>query len=290
MRDSSLFAASPTLCRLLEYVVERWLRNDRVAPKEYTVGVEVFHRGEGFDPRFDTIVRAHARRLRERLAQYYLGEGRGDAIRIDMPKGHYVVQVQRVPLSAAAAPRQSGALLGHRHPLVGRQLDLATALEALPGPAARLLTLTGPGDVGKTRLAAEALRRAGVDINFVVEIEVGDGEILRRMIGRRVHLASGRSYHVEFNPPHVPGKDDVTGEPLVQRSDDNEETVKKRIKTYHEQTKPLINYYLSWAASGDPRAPHYVNIYGRGSVNHIRDKMLAAIESHTSRTKPASGK
>lgn len=161
LRDSSMFAASPTLCRLLEYVVEHWLRNDRVAPKEYTVGVEVFHRGEGFDPRFDTIVRAHARRLRERLAQYYLGEGRGDAIRIDMPKGHYVVQVQRVPLSAAAAPRQPGALPVPRYPLAGRQLDLATALEALSSPAARLLTLIGPGGVGKTRLAAEAVRRAG---------------------------------------------------------------------------------------------------------------------------------
>lgn len=142
----------------------------------------------------------------------------------------------------------------------------------------------------RTLPQAEALRRAGIDINFVVEIEVGDGEILRRMIGRRVHLASGRSYHIEFNPPRVPDKDDVTGEPLVQRSDDNEETVKKRIKTYHEQTKPLINYYLGWAASGDPRAPHYVNIYGRGSVNHIRDKMFAAIESHTARTRPEGRK
>jgi adenylate kinase len=110
------------------------------------------------------------------------------------------------------------------------------------------------------------------------------------MIGRRVHLASGRSYHVEFHPPRVPGKDDVTGEPLVQRSDDNEETVKKRIKTYHEQTKPLVNYYLGWASSGDPRAPHYVNIYGRGSVDHIRDKMFAAIESHTARTRPEGRK
>lgn len=136
----------------------------------------------------------------------------------------------------------------------------------------------------RTLPQAEALRQAGIDINFVIEIEVGDGEILRRMSGRRVHMASGRSYHIDFKPPRVPGKDDITGEPLVQRSDDNEETVKRRIQTYHEQTKPLINYYLSWAASGDPRAPHYVNIYGRGSVQHIRDKIFAAIESHTART------
>ena len=124
---------------------------------------------------------------------------------------------------------------------------------------------------------AEALRAAGIDIGFVIEIEVGDQEILRRMSGRRVHPGSGRTYHVEFNPPKVPGKDDVTGEPLIQRPDDNEETVNKRIATYHSQTKPLVKYYLNWAASGDPRAPYYVNIYGVGSVDHIRDKIFAAL-------------
>lgn len=124
---------------------------------------------------------------------------------------------------------------------------------------------------------ADALRAAGIDIDFVIEIEVGDQEILRRMSGRRVHPASGRTYHVEFNPPKVPGKDDVTGEPLIQRTDDKEETVKKRIATYHTQTKPLVNYYLNWAASGNTRAPYYVNIYGVGSVEHIRDKIFAAL-------------
>lgn len=137
----------------------------------------------------------------------------------------------------------------------------------------------------RTLPQAEALRQAGINIDFVVEVEVGDGEILRRMSGRRVHPPSGRSYHVEFHPPRVAGKDDVTGEPLVQRSDDNEETVKRRIATYHSQTKPLINYYLSWAARGDPQAPNYINIYGRGSVEHIRDKIFAAIESHAARTR-----
>ncbi|MDP1538072.1 MAG: adenylate kinase [Burkholderiales bacterium] len=141
----------------------------------------------------------------------------------------------------------------------------------------------------RTLPQAEALRQAGIDIDFVVEIEVADDEILRRMSGRRVHPGSGRTYHIDFNPPRAAGKDDVTGEPLVQRPDDNEDTVKNRIATYHAQTKPLINYYLSWAASGDPRAPHYVNIYGRGSVEHIRDKVLAAVESHTSRTRAESG-
>jgi adenylate kinase len=124
---------------------------------------------------------------------------------------------------------------------------------------------------------AEALREAGIDVDFIVEIEVGDQEILRRMSGRRVHPGSGRTYHVDYNPPKVPGKDDLTGEPLVQRADDNEETVKKRIATYHSQTKPLVAYYLKWADSGDPRAPKYVNIYGRGSVEHIRDKIFAAL-------------
>ena len=130
---------------------------------------------------------------------------------------------------------------------------------------------------------ADALREAGIDIDFVIEIEVSDNEILRRMSGRRVHLSSGRSYHVEFNPPKVPGKDDITGEDLVQRDDDREETVRKRIATYHSQTKPLVNYYIQWASSGDPHAPQYVNIYGRGSVEHIRDKLFAALAAKPQR-------
>ena len=132
----------------------------------------------------------------------------------------------------------------------------------------------------RTVLQAEVLRETGIDVDFVIEIEVGDVEIQRRMSGRRVHPASGRTYHIEFKPPRVPDTDDVTGEPLVQRSDDNEETVKRRIASYHEVTKPLVNYYLKWAESGDPRAPHYVNLYGRGSIEHIRDKMFAALAQH----------
>ena len=129
----------------------------------------------------------------------------------------------------------------------------------------------------RTIQQAEALRNAGVEIDYVIEIEVGDDEILQRMSGRRMHPASGRTYHLKFNPPKVPGKDDVTGELLIQRADDNEETVKKRIATYHAQTKPLIDYYFKWAVSRDRRAPRYVNIYGKGSVEHIRDKMFAAV-------------
>jgi adenylate kinase len=124
---------------------------------------------------------------------------------------------------------------------------------------------------------AEALRDAGVNIDYVVEIAVGDEEILRRMSGRRVHLASGRTYHVTFNPPRVPGKDDVTGEDLVQRADDNEETVKRRIANYHSQTQPLIAFYSKWEATGDKRAPRIVNVPGTGKVDEIRDRMFAAL-------------
>ena len=129
----------------------------------------------------------------------------------------------------------------------------------------------------RTIAQAEALRIAAIDIDFVVEIEVAADEILRRMSGRRVHPGSGRSYHLQFNPPRVAGRDDLTGEPLIQRVDDNEETVTRRIANYHSLTKPLVNYYLGWAASGDKRAPRYVNVYGRGTVEHIRDNIIAAL-------------
>jgi adenylate kinase len=135
----------------------------------------------------------------------------------------------------------------------------------------------------RTVAQAEALRDAGIDIDCVIEIEVGDDEILRRMTGRRVHPGSGRSYHVDFNPPRVPGKDDVTGEPLVQRPDDNEETVRRRIAAYHSLTKPLIAYYMKQRERGDPRAPLYVNIYGKGSIEHIRDKLVAALSARSER-------
>jgi adenylate kinase len=126
---------------------------------------------------------------------------------------------------------------------------------------------------------AEALKRAGIGIDFVVDIDVADAEILRRMSGRRVHLASGRSYHIEFNPPKTAGKDDVTGENLVQRPDDKEATVRERIATYHAQTKPLVDYYAKWAASGDAHAPRYVRINGSGPVESIRDQLFAALAS-----------
>jgi adenylate kinase len=124
---------------------------------------------------------------------------------------------------------------------------------------------------------AEAMKLAGVKIDFVVEIDVADSEIITRMSGRRAHLASGRTYHVVFNPPKVAGKDDVTGEDLVQRPDDAEEIVRKRLDVYHSQTKPLVNYYQAWAESKEANAPKYVNIPGVGSVNNIRDNVFAAL-------------
>jgi adenylate kinase len=124
---------------------------------------------------------------------------------------------------------------------------------------------------------AEAMKQAGVDIDYVVEIDVPDEEIVKRLSGRRVHLSSGRTYHVEFNPPKVAGKDDVTGEDLIQRDDDKEDTIKKRLEVYHTQTEQLVGYYSQWAAQGG-KAPKYVRVHGIGSVDGIRDQIFAALK------------
>ncbi len=124
---------------------------------------------------------------------------------------------------------------------------------------------------------AEAMRDAGVTLDFVVEIDVPDANIIDRMSGRRVHLSSGRTYHVKYNPPKVAGKDDETGEDLIQRDDDKEETVKKRLDVYHEQTEVLVGFYSKMAASGDATAPKYVKIEGTQSVDAVRDATLKAL-------------
>jgi adenylate kinase len=124
---------------------------------------------------------------------------------------------------------------------------------------------------------AEAMRDAGVPIDFVLDIRVSDAEIIARMGGRRVHLASGRTYHVEFNPPKVEGRDDLTGEPLVQRDDDKEDTVRKRLEVYRSQTQPLIQFYARWAATDPARAPVCLSISGRGRVEEIRERAFAAL-------------
>jgi adenylate kinase len=124
---------------------------------------------------------------------------------------------------------------------------------------------------------AEALKSAQVALDYVLEIDVPDEEVIARMSGRRVHPASGRSYHVTFNPPRVAGRDDETGEPLVQRDDDREETVRQRLEVYRRQTRPLVDYYGRWAASGDAAAPRYRKISGLGAVDEIRSRVLAAL-------------
>jgi adenylate kinase len=124
---------------------------------------------------------------------------------------------------------------------------------------------------------AQAIKDAGIQIDYVVEIDVADSEIIQRMSGRRVHPASGRTYHVAFNPPKVKGKDDLTGEELVQRPDDAEETVIKRLQVYHEQTKPLVDFYSKWQKSGEAKAPKCVKIPGVGNVEKIRDHIFAAL-------------
>jgi adenylate kinase len=129
----------------------------------------------------------------------------------------------------------------------------------------------------RTIVQADALKAGGVKLDYVLEIDVPDSAIVERMSGRRVHVASGPTYHDRFNPPRVAGVDDVTGEPLIQRVDDQEETVKKRLAVYAEQTRPLVEYYQRWAASGDPDAPAYRKISGTGSVDDITARALAAL-------------
>lgn len=124
---------------------------------------------------------------------------------------------------------------------------------------------------------AEALKDQGITIDYVVEIAVDDEEIVQRLAGRRVHPASGRIYHVKYDPPKEDGKDDETGEPLVQREDDQEETVRKRLEVYHSQTEPLVGYYQDWAASEPEQAPKYVRVDGVGSLDDIREQILAKL-------------
>jgi adenylate kinase len=129
----------------------------------------------------------------------------------------------------------------------------------------------------RTIVQAEAMKDAGVKLDFVLEIDVPDSAIIERMSGRRVHVASGRTYHVRFNPPKSAGVDDVTGEPLIQRVDDEEETVRKRLAVYAAQTRPLVEYYMQWARTGDPDAPAYRRIEGTGTVEDITARALAAL-------------
>jgi adenylate kinase len=124
---------------------------------------------------------------------------------------------------------------------------------------------------------AEAIRSAGVALDFILQIDVDDAEIIERMSGRRIHMASGRTYHVKFQPPKIEGRDDETGEPLMQRDDDRRETVEKRLAVYRAQTQPLVDYYTRWAESGDPLAPRFRRVSGVGDVEAIARAVFAAL-------------
>lgn len=124
---------------------------------------------------------------------------------------------------------------------------------------------------------AEAIRQLKIPLDYVIEIDVSDEEIVKRLSGRRIHPASGRTYHMIYNPPKNDNVDDITGEPLIHREDDDEETVRKRLDIYHQQTRPLLDYYLQWINSGDTAAPRYLRIDGMGSVTEIRDRILNSL-------------
>jgi adenylate kinase len=161
--------------------------------------------------------------------------------------------------------------------LVSDDIIIGLVLERLKAPdCAKGFLFDG---FPRTIPQAEAMKRENVPIDVVLEIDVPDSAIVERMVGRRVHVASGRTYHVRFNPPKVAGRDDVTGEELIQRDDDREATVRERLSVYHAQTQPLVAWYQAWAASGDPRAPRHRKVDGMGGVDAIRDACLAALKS-----------
>jgi adenylate kinase len=129
----------------------------------------------------------------------------------------------------------------------------------------------------RTIAQAQAMRSAGIGVDVLLEIEVPDADIVERMSGRRLHLASGRTYHVRFNPCKVAGRDDVTGDPLIQRDDDREDVVRKRLQVYHSQTRAVVDYFRDWAHSGAPGAPKYRNVPGTGTVEEVRQRVFDAL-------------
>ena len=175
----------------------------------------------------------------------------------------------RTPLGLAAQE-----VMGAGH-LVSDDIIIALVKERLQAPdCARGYLFDGfPRTLGQ----AEAMKSAGVAVDHVLEIDVPEDEIVLRMSGRRVHPASGRSYHVKFNPPRTPDRDDATGEPLIQREDDREQTVRRRLDVYRRQTQPLVEYYTRWAATGDARAPRVHRISGLGGIEEIRARAFAAL-------------
>lgn len=133
----------------------------------------------------------------------------------------------------------------------------------------------------RTLPQAEAIRSNGIFIDFVIEIEIEDDEIVKRLSGRRIHPGSGRIYHILHNPPKIPNKDDITGEALIQRKDDTELTIRERLRIYHQQTKPLLSYYKKWQQSGDPDAPCYISINGHADVDEVRRNIFAELAKNS---------
>lgn len=133
----------------------------------------------------------------------------------------------------------------------------------------------------RTLPQAEAIRSNGIFIDFVIEIEIEDDEIVKRLSGRRIHPGSGRIYHILHNPPKIPNKDDITGEALIQRKDDTELTIRERLRIYHQQTKPLLSYYKEWQQSGDPDAPCYISINGHADVDEVRRNIFAELAKNS---------
>ena len=169
---------------------------------------------------------------------------------------------------------EAGKIMDGGH-LVSDAIILALVQERLKEPdCARGYLLDG---FPRTLPQADAMKARNIGLDYVLEIDVPDDEIVQRMSGRRVHPASGRSYHVKFHPPKAEGRDDLTGEPLVQRDDDREETVKRRLEVYRAQTRPLVEYYKGWAASGDSRAPKYRRISGVGPLAEVTGRAIAAL-------------
>lgn len=182
----------------------------------------------------------------------------------------------RGQIEASAELGKAAKAVMERGELVSDDIILAMVVERLREPDCRNGYLFD--GFPRTIPQARALRERGIGIDAVVEIHVADETIIRRLSGRRVHLASGRTYHVEFNPPATPGKDDVTGEDLAQRDDDRERTVRARLEVYHRQTEPLIAFYEEYAASAEPGAPRHVRVDGTGSVEDIRERIFAGLE------------
>ncbi|MGC1818333.1 MAG: adenylate kinase [Casimicrobiaceae bacterium] len=176
----------------------------------------------------------------------------------------------------AGSPMGLGAKqLMDRGTLVSDEIVIGLVKDRLRAPDCRAGYLLD--GVPRTLPQAEALRNANIHVDYVIEIDVPDAAIVERMSGRRVHVGSGRSYHVKYKPPRVAGRDDSTGEALIQREDDKEDTVRKRLAVYHSQTEPLIAYYERWERSGDPRAPRYRRVNGLGTVESVGDACFAAL-------------